>query len=154
MRPIVDDLHQAGPLPRVDRDAELAEHIAEVHARSRGSYGAPRVHAQLQRDGEQCGRRRVARLMRALGLAGRYRRLRQRATIPGPGTGTRPDLIGRDFTPDAAGLDTRWCGDVTYIAIELGPGVCHQRLLTRSNASILAPLTLRRLSNSPTEPPV
>lgn len=108
------------PGPRAVRDAELAERVAEVHARSRGSYGAPRVHAQLRQDGEQCGRRRVARLMRELGLAGRYRRRRQRTTIPDPGAGTRPDLIGRDFTPDAAGLDARWCGDITYIATEEG----------------------------------
>ena len=54
--------------PRAMRDAELVERIAEVHARSRGSYGAPRVHAQLQR----CGRRRVARLMgRLMGHQGR-----------------------------------------------------------------------------------
>ena len=90
------------PGPRAMRDGELAERIAEVHARSRGSYGAPRVHAQLQRDGQQCGRRRVARLMRALGLTGRHRRRRRRTTIPDPNAEARPDLIGRDFTPDAA----------------------------------------------------
>ncbi|MED7930420.1 IS3 family transposase [Nonomuraea sp. LP-02] len=107
------------PAPRAVRDAELAEQIAQVHARSRGSYGAPRVHAQLRQDGQRCGRRRVARLMRALGLAGRYRR-RQVTTIPDPHAGLRPDLIERDFTPDAAAVDTRWCGDITYIATEEG----------------------------------
>ncbi|MGP4096452.1 IS3 family transposase [Nonomuraea sp. KM90] len=72
-------MHAATPLPglRAMRDAELAGQIAEVHARSQGGYGAPRVHAQLQRDGQRCGRRRVARLMRVLGLAGRYRRRRR-----------------------------------------------------------------------------
>ncbi|WP_435874925.1 IS3 family transposase [Nonomuraea wenchangensis] len=108
------------PGPRAMRDAELAERIAEVHARSRGSYGAPRVHAQLQRDGQRCGRRRVARLMRALGLAGRYRRRRRQTTIPDPSADTRPDLIVRDFTPYAAAVDTRWCGDITYIPTEEG----------------------------------
>jgi putative transposase len=53
----------ATPGPRATRDAELAEQIARVHARSRGSYGAPRVHAQLRQDGQRCGRRRVARLI-------------------------------------------------------------------------------------------
>ncbi|MBB3730346.1 IS3 family transposase [Nonomuraea dietziae] len=101
---------------RAVRDAELAARITEVPARSRGSYGAPRVHAQLQRDGQRCGRRRVARLMRVLGLAGRYQGRRQQTTIPDPSAGARPDLIVRDFAPDAAGLDTRWCGDITYIA--------------------------------------
>ncbi|MEW9551172.1 IS3 family transposase [Nonomuraea sp. NPDC050783] len=108
------------PGPRAMRDGEPAERIAEVHARSRGGYGALRVHAQLQRDGQRCGRRRVARLMRALGLAGRYRRRRRQATVVDPNAGSRPDLIGRDFTPDAAAVDTRWCGDITYIPAEEG----------------------------------
>ncbi|GAA2782115.1 IS3 family transposase [Nonomuraea dietziae] len=86
---------------RAVRDAELAARITEVPARSRGSYGAPRVHAQLQRDGQRCGRRRVARLMRVLGLAGRYQGRRQQTTIPDPSAGARPDLIVRDFAPDA-----------------------------------------------------
>ncbi|GGT16495.1 IS3 family transposase [Nonomuraea spiralis] len=107
------------PGPRAMRDGELAERIAEVHARSRGSYGAPRVHAQLQRDGQRCGRWRVARLMRALGLTGRHRRRRRQTTIPDPNVEARPDLIGRDFTPDAA-VDTCWCGDITYIPTEEG----------------------------------
>ncbi|MFG2632021.1 IS3 family transposase [Streptomyces sp. NPDC048473] len=55
------------PGPRAVRDAELTEQIAEVHARSRGTYGAPRVHAVLKREGSGCGRRRVARLMQAAG---------------------------------------------------------------------------------------
>lgn len=54
--------------PRAVRDAELTEKIAEVHERSRGTYGAPRVHAALQRQGDDCGRRRVAELMRNAGL--------------------------------------------------------------------------------------
>ncbi|MET8986961.1 IS3 family transposase [Nonomuraea wenchangensis] len=110
----------AAPGPRAVRDAELAGQIAQVHARSRGSYGAPRVHAQLRQDGQRCGRRRVARLMRALGLAGRYRRRRQVTTIPDPHASARPDLIERDFTPDAAAVDTRWCGDITYVPTEEG----------------------------------
>ncbi|MCX4621027.1 IS3 family transposase [Streptomyces albogriseolus] len=103
------------PGPRAVRDAELTEQIIEVHERSRGTYGAPRVHAVLQREGEECGRRRVARLMRAVGLQGRHRRRRHLTTIPDPRTAFRPDLIVRGFQPDPAGLDARWCGDITYI---------------------------------------
>ncbi|MGW1675754.1 IS3 family transposase [Streptomyces sp. NPDC002324] len=108
------------PGPRAVRDAELAEKIAEVHERSRGTYGAPRVHAVLQREGEDCGRRRVARLMRDAGLQGRHRRRRQLTTIPDPRAAARPDLIVRNFTPDPDGLDTRWCGDITYVPTEEG----------------------------------
>jgi len=70
------------PGPRAVRDAELGEKIAEVHQNSRGTYGAPRIPAVLQRQGEDCGRRRIARQMRNAGLQGRYRRRRQVTTIP------------------------------------------------------------------------
>ncbi|MFF4229743.1 transposase [Streptomyces sp. NPDC001820] len=66
------------------------------------------------------GRRRIARLMRAAGLEGRYRRRRHLTTIPDPRAATRPDLILRQFGPDPAGVDTRWCGDITYVPTEEG----------------------------------
>ncbi|MFD9271266.1 IS3 family transposase [Streptomyces goshikiensis] len=91
-----------------------------MHQRSRGTYGAPRVHAVLKREGAGCGRRRVARLMRQAGLAGRHRRRRHLATIPDPNAAIRPDLVLRDFEPDPAAVDTRWCGDITYIATDEG----------------------------------
>ncbi|WP_435260477.1 IS3 family transposase [Streptomyces sp. 1222.5] len=108
------------PGPRAVRDAELTEQITAVHQESRGTYGAPRIHAALQREGAGCGRRRVARLMRRAGLTGRHRRRRHRTTIPDPHAVTRPDLVLRDFQPDPASLDTRWCGDITYIAAQEG----------------------------------
>lgn len=109
-----------GPGPRAVRDAELTEKITQVHEKSRGTYGAPRIHAVLQRQGEDCGRRRIARLMRTAGLQGRHRRRRQLTTIPDPRAAARPDLVVRDFAPDPDGLDTRWCGDITYIPTEEG----------------------------------
>jgi putative transposase len=108
------------PGPRAVRDAELTEQITAVHTRSRGTYGAPRVHATLQRDGAVCGRRRVARLMRAAGLAGVYRRRRHLTTVPDPRAAARPDLIVRDFQPDPTGFDARSCGDITYIPTDEG----------------------------------
>ncbi|PWI12129.1 hypothetical protein DIZ27_00440 [Streptomyces sp. NWU339] len=110
----------AVPSPRAARDAELTEKITEVHTRSRGSYGAPRVHAALHKDGEQCGRRRVARLMRQAGLEGRHRRRRRRTTIPDPRAAIRPDLVVRNFQPDPTARDVRWCGGITYIPTEEG----------------------------------
>ncbi|XCM77593.1 IS3 family transposase (plasmid) [Kitasatospora sp. HUAS MG31] len=108
------------PGPRAVRDAELTVRIIEIHADSRGSYGAPRVHAALRRGGDRCGRRRIARLMREAGLQGRHRRRRQRTTIPDPNAATRPDLVLRDFEPDPDALDARWCGDITYIPTDEG----------------------------------
>ncbi|WP_392676474.1 IS3 family transposase [Streptomyces sp. LN785] len=108
------------PGPRAVRDAELTEQILEAHAQSRGTYGAPRVHAVLKREGAGCGRCRVARLMRAAGLQGRHRRRRQVTTVADPGAAFRPDLIVRYFRPDRTGLDARWCGDITYVPTEEG----------------------------------
>lgn len=53
----------ADPCPRVVRDAVLVVHIKAIHRRSRGTYGSPRVHVELQADGFTGGRKRVARLM-------------------------------------------------------------------------------------------
>ncbi|WP_016823791.1 IS3 family transposase [Streptomyces viridosporus] len=106
--------------PRAVQDAELTEQITAVRARSRGTYGAPRIHAVLRREGTACGRRRIARLMRAAGLAGRHRRRRHRTTIPDPHAATRPDLVLRDFRPDPTATDARWCGDITYIPTDEG----------------------------------
>ncbi|WP_432190534.1 IS3 family transposase [Streptomyces sp. Tue6028] len=108
------------PAPRAVRDVELTGQIAEVHAKSRGTYGAPRIHAVLKYEGAVCGRRRIARLMRAAGLEGRHRRRRHLTIIPDSRATTRPDLILRQFDPDPAGVDTRWCGDITYVPTEEG----------------------------------
>jgi transposase InsO family protein len=86
-----------------------------VHQESRGRYGAPRVHAELRRRGHQHGRKRVARLMRQAGLKGRAARRWKKTTIPDPAAAARADRIRRDFTADATNLNSRWCGDITYI---------------------------------------
>ncbi|MFG2987279.1 IS3 family transposase [Streptomyces sp. NPDC048258] len=108
------------PGTRALRDAELTALINEVHTHSRGTYGAPRIHAVLARQGHACGRRRIARLMREAGVVGRHRRRGHRTTVPDPGAATRPDLVMRDFSADPHAVDTRWCGDITYIATGQG----------------------------------
>jgi putative transposase len=103
------------PSRRALDDAELTAMIKTIHAGSKGTYGAPRIHAQLRRQGIHCGKKRVARLMVRAGLAGRCPRRWRTTTIADPGAEARAvDLIKRVFGPDVA-LDTRWCGDVTYI---------------------------------------
>jgi putative transposase len=103
------------PSARELGDAELTARIKVIHAESKGTYGAPRIHAQLRRDGVHCGKKRVARLLVAAGLAGRCPRRWRTTTIADPSAEARAvDLIKRLFGPDVA-LDTRWCGDVTYI---------------------------------------
>jgi transposase InsO family protein len=107
--------HLAGPSRRERADADLTSQIRAVHKESRGRYGAPRVHAELRHLGRRHGRKRIARLMRQAGLAGRAARRWKKTTIPDPAAAARADRIRRDFTADASRLNARWCGDITYI---------------------------------------
>jgi transposase InsO family protein len=108
--------HHGGAVPARQRtDEELTEHIRQAHQASKGRYGAPRIHAELRRCGHRHGRKRVARLMRAAGLCGRTPRRFKRTTIPDPAAAARADLIRRDFAVNAAAVNTRWCGDITYL---------------------------------------
>jgi transposase InsO family protein len=107
---------RGGPSDRARKDAELAARVKSAHEESRGRYGSPRVHARLRAQGLRHSRKRVARLMRAQGLQGRAARRWKKTTIPDPAAAARADRIRRDFTADASKLNTRWCGDITYIA--------------------------------------
>ena len=79
-------------------DLVLSERINAIHARSRQTYGAPRVHAELRICGERHSRKRIARLMRRAGIAGRVPRRYRRTTVGDPFT-QLPHLVQRDFTP-------------------------------------------------------
>jgi transposase InsO family protein len=94
-------------------DEQLVQQIRAVHAGSRCTYGAPRVHAELRRRGTRVARKRVARLMRMDGLVGRSPRRFRRTTIPDPSTTPPPDLVRRQFRPAAP--DQLWVADVTYV---------------------------------------
>jgi len=109
------DHHAGTPSTRQLVDTELTERIRTAHQASKGRYGTPRIHAQLRRQGHRHGRKRVARLMRAAGLHGRLPRRFKRTTVPDPSAAARADLIRRDFSVNAAAVNRRWCGDITYI---------------------------------------
>jgi putative transposase len=98
---------------RARADAELLDRIRAIHARSRGTYGVPRIHAELAAQGIQVSRKRVARLMRAAGLAGVSRRKGPRTTIRAQDARPAPDLVDRNFTASAP--DQLWVADITYI---------------------------------------
>ncbi len=101
------------PSARAATDASLLERIREIHATSRGTYGAPRIHAALAADGRRVGRKRVARLMRAARLAGASRRRGVRTTWRDSSARPAPDLAQRGFTADAP--DRLWVANITYI---------------------------------------
>lgn len=93
-------------------DAWLANSIFDIHAASRGTYGAPRVRGQLRRHGRRVGRKRVARIMRELGLVGAHGRKRWRRGRPD--TAPAGDLLDRDFTASCS--NERWVADITEFA--------------------------------------
>ena len=104
------DSQGRAPSARAAQDAALSATIATVHAASRGTYGAPRVHAELRLGlGIACGRKRVARLMRQQGLAGVCHHRKGRGHRPVPAV--HEDLVQRRFVADAP--DRVWFTDVT-----------------------------------------
>jgi putative transposase len=103
----------AHPVSQRDlHDAYLTNTIVDIHRASRGSYGSPRVHAEL-RLGEnvRCGRKRVERLMRQAGIEGVYRRRRRGCTRRDPTAESSADLVNRVF--DVTEPDRLWMMDVT-----------------------------------------
>jgi transposase InsO family protein len=94
-------------------DAALAEQIRAIHTRSRGTYGAPRVRAELVAAGERVGCKRIARLMRAAGLAGVSRREGLRTTRRADDARPAPDLVDRNFAASAP--NRLWVADITYV---------------------------------------
>jgi transposase InsO family protein len=100
------------PSRRAQNNAALTEQIRALHARSRCTYGAPRIHADLQQRKQRVARKRVARLMRQAGLVGRPPRRFRRTTDPDQQAQTE-DLVQRQFTASAA--DQKWFGDITYV---------------------------------------
>ncbi len=102
-----------GPSDRALADAWLAERIKEIHAASRDTYGSPRVHAELRRQGIRVGRKRIERLMRTAGLCGYHRRRKGKTTIRVQGVRVASDLVERDFNP--AGPNRLWCADIKEI---------------------------------------
>ena len=100
------------PSQRSQADAALVAEIRAAHAASRGIYGAPRIHVDLAAKGIHIGRKRVARLMSAAGLAGVSRRKFVTTTVKGSGR-QAPDLVDRNFTAERPNL--LWVADITYI---------------------------------------
>jgi putative transposase len=105
---------QRPPSARARADAALTTTIGAIHRASRGTYGAPRVQAELaDAHGMRCGRKRVARLMRAAGIAGCHRRRRTRTTRRDEAAAPAPDLVQRAFAADAP--NRLWVADITFV---------------------------------------
>jgi putative transposase len=101
------------PSMRARQDADLTERIRVAHEASHGNYGAPMIHQELREQGIRIGKKRVARLMKAAGLAGFTLRRFCVTTERNPNARRAPDLVDRHFA--AAGPDQLWIADITYV---------------------------------------
>ena len=98
---------------RAKHDEALGGTIRAIHEASGGTYGAPRMHAELTANGRRVSRKRVARLMREAGLAGVSRRRGTRTTRVDQSHCVVPDRVERQFQADAP--DRIWVADITYV---------------------------------------
>ena len=103
----------AGPTERQLDEDRLVDLMRDIFEASDGNYGVPRMLKALRRAGYPVNEKRVRRLMRLHGMAGRCRRRRCLTTIPGPDGYEIPDLVGRRF--EAGRHDVAWAQDITYI---------------------------------------
>ena len=97
---------------RTEAEAALRGHISRIFAAKRRVYGAPRIHAELRREGHRHARRRIERLMRDMGLqAQRGRRRRPHTTDSRHDLPIAPNLLGRSFVAERP--DTVWLADIS-----------------------------------------
>ena len=107
------------PSRREVEDRSLTRLIREIHEGSRGTYGAPRIWAELRFDHRAfVAKKRVARLMRASHIQGVHVRRRYRTTRRAKGVAPAPDLVVRRFS--APGPDRIWVADITYLETREG----------------------------------
>jgi transposase InsO family protein len=103
------------PSERTQADQTLSQRIQEIHEKSKGTYGVPRIHAELADvDKLHVGRERVARLMRAEGLQGVSRRKAPHTTRRQPGAHPAPDLVQRHFSAEAP--NRLWVADIVLFS--------------------------------------
>ena len=108
-----DWLHRP-PSERERRDDALKVRIKGIWSESDETYGGPRIQAALRAEGWRVSRKRVARLMRELGIEGvTRRRFKTGTTKRDSQARPAPDLVNRDFS--AEGPDRLWVADITYV---------------------------------------
>ena len=102
-------------------DEVLMARVRIIHAESGETYGAPRVHLELQAEGLPASPKRVARLMREEGLVARPRKApRVSTTNSNHDDPIAPDLLARQFDVNGVGINRVWVADITYIPTREG----------------------------------
>ncbi len=106
------------PSGRTRADAVLKARVEQIHQRSRGTYGAPRIRAELAEEGRGVSRKRIARLMLELGVRGVCGRRRISTTRRSRQGRVASDLVNRVFS--ASGPNLLWVADITYLPTASG----------------------------------
>jgi transposase InsO family protein len=101
------------PSLRSQQNERLVEAMRKVHREVDPAYGSPRMHTELLANGFECGRHRVARLMRQHGLVARPTVRFRRLTKAGKRVPAAPNILDRQFTVSAP--NRVWASDITYI---------------------------------------
>lgn len=104
--------------PRQVENNRLLESIQHLYAKSRGTYGSPRIFAELQKQGDRCSRPWVARLMQRVGLQAKMVKAFRKTTRIDAKQTPAPNLLAQDFT--AKQPNTKWVADISYIATQEG----------------------------------
>lgn len=110
---------RSGEEVKQQEDAQLKERIQEIHGQSRGTYGRPRLQEALAQQGWPCGKHRLTRLMKELGIEGvQKKRYRALTTQSDPRYEVAPNLLKAEPAPEAP--DEVWATDITYVRTEEG----------------------------------
>jgi transposase InsO family protein len=103
---------------RAQEEKRLCEAIKRIHQASRYTYGSPRIHAELQEEGEMCSRKRVSKMMKKLGVVAKMKKRFKVTTRANPKAIPAPNLLQQDFTAEKP--NQRWVADFTSIATQEG----------------------------------
>jgi transposase InsO family protein len=133
------------PCRREARKLQLIESIRQVHERSNGTYGSPRVHRALKKQGVTCSRKQVEQLMRQERIRStRHRRFRIKTTDSNHDHPLAANLLDRKFQQEATTLNQTWVSDITYVATDEGwlyvasvMDLCSRRIIGWSTADHL-----------------
>jgi transposase InsO family protein len=106
------------PSPRAAADRQLSVAVETIHGQQKGRYGSPRIHKDLRAQGQRVSRKRVARIMRNLGISGDPPQRRVCTTDSDHDLPVAPNLLAQDFSASAP--DQRWVTDITYIPTDEG----------------------------------
>lgn len=103
---------------RAKENERLLKQIKAIYTNNRGVYGSPRIHGELKNQGERCSRRRVAKLMKKVGIQAKMRKRWKVTTQPNKKAEISPNHLNQNFETEAP--DKAWVSDITYVATREG----------------------------------